>query len=436
MSTLPVRRRRERAAQFGTGALAVLMMSILIVSGRYTGRSGGSPSLPGPENQVPNQPTITAQPKDTFAILIGSAFSDADGDNHDSTRWQIDTAGFVFSSPKFDLTTGVASLLTRHETAGASVPLLLGGTYKARVQYKDVTGWSAWSDTAQFTTTAFDPYPNKPAGLDSIWTMYGTNGDSVDLRLAGWFESHSLPSGCNGSTGGYFTVPNSQVGGSNPFGRDSVQSIVDCTFTGAGGTTGGAGKFLLYNNGFDRLNPSVADEICKLYWSITFYQPSAGNLTHGGKWWYLAASGGQWNGTYMVENSNFYNGGNGRNIRHTFQGSGGENVYHSLSGVKVFTGADTDKWIQLEGLYTWESSLGSNDAEIDMWKDGTPILYDHGNATYSFAATGSSRLGFVGIAPYNTTNNSVSESTHVLMYVADFHLSGQPCSDAPWSQAP
>lgn len=117
----------------------------------FSGGGGGSDDGGVVSDVVaaPDTPTIDAV---VFAAtgdslrLLGSTFSGDGSDTHDSTQFQVDTAGTgAWSGAKF------TSLLGAVETDTA-IGLDSAGVFKARVRYKGTEGgWSSWSDSVLVT---------------------------------------------------------------------------------------------------------------------------------------------------------------------------------------------------------------------------------------------------------------------------------------------
>lgn len=106
------------------------------------------------QNDPPDKPTCTVDSVDQRGgDLSSSAFSDPDGDPHDSSRWQVrDNADTDWSSPAYD-SGWTASDLTSHTTDRDLTP---GTGYEARVAHRDPSGAFTWSDPVAFTTEALD----------------------------------------------------------------------------------------------------------------------------------------------------------------------------------------------------------------------------------------------------------------------------------------
>lgn len=111
-------------------------------------------------NESPEKPTITVvSTTPTTVDLEGSAFDDADDDNHLQSQWQVTTDDDTgFASPVRDVTSSTS--LTTRTVSG----LLANTDYLARVRYRDDSGdsssdWSEWSDAEPFST---DPAAYRP----------------------------------------------------------------------------------------------------------------------------------------------------------------------------------------------------------------------------------------------------------------------------------
>jgi len=124
--------------------------------------------------------TVFAATGDSL-FWLGSAFSADPGDTHDSTQLQIDTIGTSdWTSPVY--TDSVTTALERDTVPPLTVKAQLdsGAVAKARIRYYGREGgWSAWSDSLQFTMTSL-AVPSTPTH-DGV--VFGTTSDS--LRLLG-----------------------------------------------------------------------------------------------------------------------------------------------------------------------------------------------------------------------------------------------------------
>lgn len=114
-----------------------------------SGVGGTSAGAVAPESaSEPNTPTIDAfvisAPADSLRLL-SSAFS-GNGGTHDSTGFQVDTAGGDFSTPNYhDVTLG--AVLT-----DTVISVDSGAVVVSRVRHKSSNGqWSAWSDSLSTT---------------------------------------------------------------------------------------------------------------------------------------------------------------------------------------------------------------------------------------------------------------------------------------------
>jgi len=140
--------------------------------------------------------TVFAATGDSL-FWLGSAFSADPGDTHDSTQLQIDTIGTSdWTSPVY--TDSVTTALERDTVPPLTVKAQLdsGAVAKARIRYYGREGgWSAWSDSVQFTM-ASGITPNTPtvdvvvfaATADSLYwlgTPYvgGGSHDSTQVQI-------------------------------------------------------------------------------------------------------------------------------------------------------------------------------------------------------------------------------------------------------------
>ncbi len=126
-----------------------------------------------PTNSTPAGGATNQSPTPT---LTSSAFSDADGDSHNASRWQVDNNS-DFSSPTFDSGTD-----TTNKTSIAVSPALSSNTvYYWRVQYKDNSGkpnvWSSYSTATSFTTT------NSPATPSNSSPTHASNVNTLSPTL-------------------------------------------------------------------------------------------------------------------------------------------------------------------------------------------------------------------------------------------------------------
>lgn len=105
-------------------------------------------------NKAPDKPTCNVDSVDQReADLSSSAFSDPDGDPHDSSRWQVRDQGDAdWSTPEYD-SGWTASDLTTHTTDRVLTP---GADYEARVAHRDPNGAFTWSDPVAFTTETLE----------------------------------------------------------------------------------------------------------------------------------------------------------------------------------------------------------------------------------------------------------------------------------------
>jgi len=117
-------------------------------------------------NQAPNTPTnVSPSAGQTGAglnpDLVGSAFSDPEGNSHIDTQWQVDDDS-DFSSPVWTRTAGAGETNTTVNTTNGTfaneldgqIQLNSGSTYYWRVKYKDdgSNSYSNWSTGTYFTT--------------------------------------------------------------------------------------------------------------------------------------------------------------------------------------------------------------------------------------------------------------------------------------------
>jgi len=117
-------------------------------------------------NQAPNTPTnVSPSAGQTGAglnpDLVGSAFSDPEGNSHIDTQWQVDDDS-DFSSPVWTRTAGAGETNTTINTTNGTfaneldgqIQLNSGASYYWRVRYKDngSNSYSNWSTGTYFTT--------------------------------------------------------------------------------------------------------------------------------------------------------------------------------------------------------------------------------------------------------------------------------------------
>lgn len=94
-------------------------------------------------NSPPAKPTITVGTRTSAGLaLSSSAYSDPDGDPHQTSQWQVDEIGGDFSTPVYD--TGAVSDLEDHVIPSGN--LTENGVFQARVRHSDALGSSSWSD--------------------------------------------------------------------------------------------------------------------------------------------------------------------------------------------------------------------------------------------------------------------------------------------------
>ncbi len=103
-----------------------------------------------PSNVSPGNGATYISPTVT---LIGSTFSDPEGDMQAASQWQVTATSGNYSSPLWDsgrTTTGLTSMAVPAGKLAAST------TYYWRVRYQDSYGaWSDWSTETSFTTRSF-----------------------------------------------------------------------------------------------------------------------------------------------------------------------------------------------------------------------------------------------------------------------------------------
>ena len=102
---------------------------------------------------VPNTPTVDvvvfAATADSL-YWLGTPFVGEAGDTHQQTQVQIDSLNGNWTSAAF--TDSTSSALERDTLpAYTGIALAAGDTAKARIRYKGVGDWSAWSDSATFS---------------------------------------------------------------------------------------------------------------------------------------------------------------------------------------------------------------------------------------------------------------------------------------------
>jgi len=140
------------------------------------------PSMEAPESNVPPDKPSIAYPPDGQSetevplSVTTDPFSDADGDAHLQSRWQISEEN-DFSSLVLDATTD------SHRTTLPVPHMILkpNETYYVRVRFYDVySAVSEWSDSAEFTTTYYVIDTNGN-GVPDEWEVDGT----VDFNLNG-----------------------------------------------------------------------------------------------------------------------------------------------------------------------------------------------------------------------------------------------------------
>ena len=196
MSNLPSTRRNVQLSKEHTartlarrnGAVAlvstVALWSFVMMYGPGLGLSVIAPSVGNDTAATatvaaPNAPTATVAvfaPTGDSARVVGSAFVGSGSDTHDSTQIAVDTAGTAldadsgFASPRFFSSLG--AVLTD------TVPALdSAGVFKARMRYHGATatgdGWSAWSDTVQFTMVSGPTADFSSVFAGSTWTDNG-----------------------------------------------------------------------------------------------------------------------------------------------------------------------------------------------------------------------------------------------------------------------
>ena len=154
--------------------------------GGISGIAGGATTQSPAVFSAPNTPTVDvvvfAATGDSL-FWIGSVFSADPGDTHDSTQVQIDTIGTNNWSGSTIYTDSVY-LASERDTvppvSNSGRALDSAAVMKARVRYYGREGgWSAWSDSIQFTMTGNPWAYNEPTGAG--WEeIYYNDGCSVD----------------------------------------------------------------------------------------------------------------------------------------------------------------------------------------------------------------------------------------------------------------
>jgi len=153
--------------------------------GGIAGIGGGvttQPDTTAPAFSAPSTPTVDVT---VFAATgdslfwLGSAFSADPGDTHDSTQVQIDTIGTNNWSGSTIYTDSVTTALERDTVppvSNSGRALDSAAVMKARVRYYGREGgWSAWSDSIQFTM-ASGITPNTPT-VDVV--VFAATADSL-----------------------------------------------------------------------------------------------------------------------------------------------------------------------------------------------------------------------------------------------------------------
>ena len=150
--------------------------------GGIAGIAGGATTQSPAAFSAPSTPTIDVT---VFAATgdslfwLGSAFSADPGDTHDSTQLQIDTIGTNNWSGSTTYTDSVTTALERDTVPPVSNngrALDSAAVMKARIRYyAREGGWSAWSDSLQFTMVPYGP-PNTPT-VDVV--VFAATGDSL-----------------------------------------------------------------------------------------------------------------------------------------------------------------------------------------------------------------------------------------------------------------
>lgn len=147
-------------------------------------------------NRAPAKPTCSITNVDTDSATInGSAYSDPDGDPHQSSQFQAWTPGL--GTKVYDSGTVAAS--TSRDTGNVLSP---GTDYEGRVRYHDGTDWSPWSDVAPFTTpalitadfdevpvTGFDAALGEGSLLEAGFTEVAVTGFDAELIETAVFEA-------------------------------------------------------------------------------------------------------------------------------------------------------------------------------------------------------------------------------------------------------
>ena len=128
------------------------------------------------DNHPPGRPLLAVESiTGVSAKLRGSAFSDADGDRHASSRWQVDEVGDDFSSPAVD--SGKTTDDLTNFKAKNLVPVT---AYVARVRYEDSAGTASdWSLPVVFSTLIATAVPPKVVSVNPANQATGVAADAV-----------------------------------------------------------------------------------------------------------------------------------------------------------------------------------------------------------------------------------------------------------------
>ncbi len=150
-----------------------------------------------PANQYPDRPVNISPANGATGVsltpvLQGSAYSDADGNDHAASWWQIRSSGGDYENPVWDSGAGAAA--TRITVPEGT--LEHSATYYWRVGYRDGRGlWSSYSKETSFTTK--EEALVLPTVLTGAATDVGTCTATVHLSLSSlgsaasvrvWFE--------------------------------------------------------------------------------------------------------------------------------------------------------------------------------------------------------------------------------------------------------
>ena len=110
-----------------------------------------------PNNASPHKPAVVSPRNESTDVrltptLEGSVYNDDEGDRHMATQWQI-ANGTDFSDE--NLAFDSYTLVYKEQIKVDRGILKPQTTYFWRVRYRDLYGWSRWSDAAQFTTLSY-----------------------------------------------------------------------------------------------------------------------------------------------------------------------------------------------------------------------------------------------------------------------------------------